>query len=335
MGIIVARTAGISRRAILPAALGTVLVIALSGCGGAEASDPDAPEQLRIVAAPIQFEAAYIAEQEGFFAEQGLEVEILPGADPAANMAMAVSGEADLVTASWGVMTTSTAAGVPVQGVVGNGIVSPEGDNSGILVKPGSGIESVSDLAGKTVAMVSINSGVDLPMLQAMMAEGGDPASITQVNVPYAGMEAALEQGTVDAAFPADDFYHRMVEAGYTVISNPVREYQAYSSGTLWAATTQWLETNPETARKFAAAMSDAISYYADPENVEAVRAITADVKSIDVSEVDPSRYATLDPAFYPEAGQALVDAYVDLGLVQEPKTAEEMIWKDALRASP
>lgn len=326
------RTLKSLRRALLPAALGVVLAVGLSGCGGAEASD--GPEKLTIVAAPIQFEAAYIAEQEGFFEAQGLDVEILPGADPAANMAMAVSGEADLVTASWGVMTTSTAAGVPVKGVVGNGIVSPEGDNSGILVKPGSGINSVSDLAGKTVAMVSINSGVDLPMLQAMMAEGGDPASITQVNIPYAGMEAALEQGTVDAAFPADDFYHRMVEAGYTVISNPVREYQAYSSGTLWAATTQWLETNPETARKFAAAMSEAISYYSDPENVETVRAITANVKSIDVSEVDPLRYATLDPAFYPEAGQELVDAYEDLGLVQEPKTAEEMLWEDARRAS-
>lgn len=321
------------RGGLLPAALGVIIAVGISGCGGAETADSGGLASLKIVTAPIQFEAAHIAQEEGFFAAQGLDVEIVPGADPAANMAMAVSGEADLITASWGVLTTSTAAGVPVQGVVGNGIVSPDGDNSGILVQPDSEIHSVLDLAGKNVAMVSMNSGVDLPMLQAMLAEGGDPTSITQINVPYSGMEAALEQGTVDAAFPADDFYHQMVGAGYKVISNPVREYQAYSSGTLWAATSQWLESNPETAEKFAAAMSDAISYYSDPANVESVRAITAKVKSVDVSEVDQSRYATLDPAFYPEAGQDLVDAYADLGLVQDPKTADQMIWKHAERA--
>lgn len=313
----------------------TAAAAALTGCAaGGSGSSTGGIEQLTVVAAPIQFEAAYIAAEHGFFADQGLEVKILPGADPAANMAMAVSGEADLITASWGVLTTATASGVPIKGVVGNGIVSPTADNSGIMVRPDSGIESVSDLAGKTVGMVSINSGGDIPMLQAMAAEGGDPSSIIQVNVPYAGMEAALEQGTVDAVFPADNFYHQMVTAGYTVLSNPIREYQAYSSGTLWAATDQWLTDNPDTAAKFAAAMDAAISYYDDPANVETVRAITAAVKSVAVEEVDPTTYATLDPAFYVDAGQDLVDAYEDLGLVSEPKTAEQMIWEQAERAT-
>lgn len=313
----------------------TAAAAALTGCaaGGSESSTRGV-EQLTVVAAPIQFEAAYIAAEQGFFADQGLEVKILPGADPAANMAMAVSGEADLITASWGVLTTATASGVPIKGVVGNGIVSPTADNSGIMVRPDSGIESVSDLAGKTVGMVSINSGGDIPMLQAMAAEGGDPSAIIQVNVPYAGMEAALEQGTVDAVFPADNFYHQMVTAGYTVLSNPIREYQAYSSGTLWAATDQWLAANPDTAAKFSAAMDAAISYYDDPANVETVRAITAAVKSVAVEEVDPATYATLDPVFYVDAGQDLVDAYEDLGLVREPKTAEQMIWEQAERAT-
>lgn len=319
----------------LPLGILAAASAALTGCtADVQGNAADDVEQLTVVVAPIQFEAAYIAAEQGFFAEEGLEVEILPGADPAANMAMAVSGEADLITASWGVLTTATASGVPIKGVVGNGIVSPTADNSGIMVRPDSGIDSVSDLAGKTVGMVSINSGGDIPMLQAMAAEGGDPSAITQVNVPYAGMEAALEQGTVDAVFPADNFYHQMVDAGYTVLSNPIREYQAYSAGTLWAATDKWLAANPETAEKFSAAMSAAISYYSDPANVESVRAITAGVKSIDVEDVDPATYATLDSAFYPDAGQDLVDAYQDLGLITEPKTAEQMIWSQAERAT-
>jgi NitT/TauT family transport system substrate-binding protein len=324
-------------RAALPVgALAAAVALALTGCGGGGSAAPaEGKQQLKVVVAPIQFEAAHIAQQEGFFEDEGLEVEIVPGADPAANMAMAVSGEADLVTASWGVMTTSIASGVPVKAVAGNGIVSPTGDNSGVMVRPDSDIDGVRGLAGKTVGMVSINSGGDIPMLQAMIAEGGDPSAITQVNVPYAGMQAALEQGTVDAVFPADNFYHQMVEAGYKVVSNPIREYQAYSSGTLWAATDQWLQANPETAEKFSAALGEAISYYSDPENVESVRAITAEVKSVDVAAVNPKTYATLDPAFYVEAGQKLIDAYEELGLVKDPKTAEEMIWEGAARATP
>jgi NitT/TauT family transport system substrate-binding protein len=325
-----------SARSILGAvALGSCLALALTACGSeASSSSNKGMTELVAVVAPIQFEAAYLADELGYFEEQGLDVEIRPGADPTANIAMAMSGEADLITASWGVMTTSTAEGIPIRAVVGNGIVDAKSDNSGILVPEGSSVDEISDLENKTVAMVGVNTGGDIPMLQAMAAQGGDPASIKQVAVPYAGMQAALEQGTVDAAFPADSYYHQMVEAGYRVVSNPIREYQAYSAGTLWAATSSWLEENPDSAVKFSAAMKKAINYYNEPANIDTVRGVTARVNAVEVADVDPKKYAPMSSDFYVDAGQELVDAYEDLGLVETPLSAEEILWAEAGRTT-
>ena len=72
--------------------------------------------------------------------------------------------------------------------------------------------------------------------LQALEGAGVDVDSVKEVAIPYAGMQAALEQGTVDAVVPADSFYHQMVDAGFVSISNPVREYQGNMPVTVWTA---------------------------------------------------------------------------------------------------
>ena len=158
----------------------------------------------------------------------------------------------------------------------------PTADNSGILIPKNSSINNVADLKGKNVAVVGVNTGGDIPMLQAAAAAGIDPKSITEIAVPYAGMQAALEQGTVDAAFAADTYYHQLVDAGFKSIASPVREFQGNMPVTVWAATDAWLKSNPGTAKKFNDAMTKAATFYTDPANVKAIVDITARIKQVD-----------------------------------------------------
>jgi ABC-type nitrate/sulfonate/bicarbonate transport system substrate-binding protein len=322
-------------KVLIPAVAGLTLM-SLAACGTsstpAAAGGSEGKTSIKVVVAPIHFETAYVAKEKGYFDEAGLSVEIVEGADPSANLAQTVSGQADITTASWGVMTTATAKGMPVKVVSGNGVVDPSADNSGIIIPKNSPIKTVADLKGKNVGVNGVNTGGDIPMLQAAKAAGIDPKSLTEIAIPYAGMQAALEQGTVDAVFTADSYYHQLVDAGFKSIASPVREFQGNMPVTVWAATDAWLKSNPGTAKKFNEAMAKAATFYNDPANAQTIVDITARVKEVDASKVNPRAYVPVNTSINLSTGQAGIDAMKDLGFVSKPLTAEAMLWADAPR---
>ena len=85
-------------KVLTPAVAGLTL-LSLAACGAPStasgaAGASEGKTSIKVVVAPIQFETAYIAKEKGFFDEAGLSVEIVPGADPSANLAQTVSGQA-------------------------------------------------------------------------------------------------------------------------------------------------------------------------------------------------------------------------------------------------
>lgn len=308
-----------------------VIGLAVTACGEAEgsATETDSATPLRVAVAPVQFETAYIAESEGYFDEHGLDVELINGADPASMQAQVVSGDVDVAMGAWMNVATSYSQGVPIQVIGGNGVVSDEMDNSGVLASPESDVQSLEDLEGRTIGVVGVNTGSDIPVLQALEAVGVDASTVSQIEIPYAGMEAALEQDTVDAVVPTDTFYHQMVEAGYPVLSNPVREYQGNMPGTVWMATEDWLSDNAETAEAFLAAMEQAVAFYEDENNIDSVKAAYAEVNQVDTSEA-PDTFVPADVTINRAESQAGIDAMVHFDLMQNPVEVEDVLWDGA-----
>lgn len=308
-----------------------VSVLALGACSadGADPADPDALRSVRVVMGPIQFEPLNIAVERGYFEEQGLDVEIVPGPNPAANLAQVISGDADITSSSWATIATSVSQGVNVSLIGGNGTVSPTAQNSGIVVNPDGPIESVADLEGKTVALIGLNTGTEIPLLLAAQDAGIDPESLSLVAIPYSGMQAAVENNQVDAAFPADAFYQQMISAGLVSISHPVQEYQAGLPVTVWAVTDEWLAANPDVAESYIAAMRKAVDFYNDPANLDAVHEVTARVNQVDVSTLS----STLTPMRVPlniTAGQRSLDALFQFGYLDRELTTDDFIWERA-----
>lgn len=332
---------GINRRTLFTRAasglaIATLAVTGLTACGssdtaGAGSSTDGGTTKLRVAVAPIQFETAHVALEQGMFKAQGLDVEIINGADPAALLAQVVSGDVDVAIGSWINVATSVAQGVPVKVIGGNGMVDDKAENSGVVVSKDSGITDLAGLKGKTIGVVGVKSGGDIPVLQALEGAGIDINDVKEVAIPYAGMQAALEQGTVDAVVPADSFYHQLIDAGFVSISNPVREYQGNMPVTVWTAKTDWLTTDGATAEKFLAAMKDAVVFYQDPANLAAVQKINATANQIDIAKA-PKAFVPADVTFNVAEAQAGIDAMVHFGLMKKAITVDEVLWANAPR---
>lgn len=303
----------------------------LEPAGGGQGEGDSAA--LTVLHAPINYEPLYIADQEGFFEEAGLDVTITPGGTAQDNLGQLAGGSADISIVSWDAAVTATAEGVPIKIISGNGIISTEKDTSGVMVRKDSGIASMADLEGKTIAFNSIGSGGNVPVLQALEAEGVDSSTVTQVAIPYASMQAALENKQVDAVFPSDSFFAQISAVDdYTSISHPSREFRGGLGITLWAVTDQWLGENAETAAKFNEAMAQAIEFYEDPANVETVYEIRAEVTGQPVEDVQfglAEMALEIDPA----VSQQTTDALEQFGLVENPKTVDEILWEEAPRS--
>ncbi|WP_157984102.1 ABC transporter substrate-binding protein [Nesterenkonia muleiensis] len=283
--------------------------------------------------APVNYEPLYIAEQHGYFDDAGLEVTITAGGTPQDNLAQIMGGSADLTITSWDVLVSSTAEQIPALAVASNSVVSNSVDTSGLVVRTDSGITDVEDLTGRTVAFNDIGGGPHVVTMQAFRDAGLSEDQFEAVRIPFASMQAALESGQVDAAFPSDSFYRQVAEhENFQVIANPTREYRAGLPITLWAATETWLQENADIAERFTHAMDSAIEFYEDESNAEAVSAIREEVtgEAQTNSEAPQGEFNT---AIDLEVSQSVTDALVEFGIVEDAqnvKTADEIVWERA-----
>jgi len=138
-----------------------------------------------------------IAQEKGYFAEQGLEVEIIPPADPADPPKMVAAGKADLAVSYQPQLHLQIHAGLPLVRV-GTLVATPL---NCLLVLEDGPIKSIADLSGKKVGF-SV-AGVDEALLTAMLKPHGlSLEDIELVNVNWS-LSPALMSKQVDAVIGA------------------------------------------------------------------------------------------------------------------------------------
>jgi NitT/TauT family transport system substrate-binding protein len=119
------------------------------------ASEEEAPAELipikYVQPWVIQGESAgqFAAVREGFFAEEGLDVEIIPGGPDVRAGALLASGSADFAVMNPAGVYTNRQEDIPVVGVGGIN----QADGLFIMCKTSTGIDGFEDLAGKKVGI--------------------------------------------------------------------------------------------------------------------------------------------------------------------------------------
>lgn len=185
-------------------ALGLVLALAVAavGCGdgGAEAA-PDGRQEITVVlewSPNTNHAGVYLAQAEGWYAEAGLDVEIVEPGD-AGSLQLLGSGEADVAFTVQEELVPARATGVPVVGIA----AVVEHNTSSLLSLADDGIARPRDLEGKRYG------GYGGPLEEALVrtmveCDGGDPDAVTFAEVGEADYRVGLTRDQYDAVWIFD-----------------------------------------------------------------------------------------------------------------------------------
>ncbi|HJF13464.1 MAG TPA: ABC transporter substrate-binding protein [Enteractinococcus helveticum] len=249
--------------------------LAVAGCSGNNGAD-DAAEAsdvttLKVGVLPnIEALPIYIAAENGIFEEHGLKVEPVPAQGGAALLPAVLEGSTDIgfsnilthmTAVERGLGTTIVASGPHT---MNPDTLEPVGEhNSSVLaVTSDSGIEDVSDLAGKTISVNALGGIQEVAVRNAIDSTGGDSESIELVELPLSQAEGALSGGRVDAVSVNEPFTTVVLEAGHREIASPFSDFEhAASNVSIYFATEAYAEENPEVIERFRAALDEVNAY--------------------------------------------------------------------------
>ncbi|MPZ54114.1 MAG: PhnD/SsuA/transferrin family substrate-binding protein [Acidimicrobiia bacterium] len=272
----------IDRRVVMLALIALVAV----ACGGGEGGDTDTtgateatsatetePEatsaSLDEAGAEIQVgvmpfaDSVYphIAEAEGYFAEEGLTVEMTTFQAGDQLVTANISGDIHIGFAGVVPQLNALSQGAPLTFLAGSGTSNPEPpDGHAILVKADSDIQGPEDLAGKRVAGNIIGSVVWLTGLEWLDQNGVDTESVEFAEVPFPQMGDALLQGDLDAILQLEPFTSVLESSGDArVLAYPYYEVNPEMLVFAAAGNTPWVEENPEAVEGFIRAIQKAM----------------------------------------------------------------------------
>lgn len=138
-----------------------------------------------------------IAQEKGFFAEQGLEVTIVPPADPADPPKLVAAGKAEIGISYQPQLHLMIDEGMPLVRV-GTLVTAPL---NCLLVRDDGSVNAIADLKGKKVGYSL--AGFEQALLSAMFASGGlSLADVELVNVNWS-ISPSLMSKQVDAVIGA------------------------------------------------------------------------------------------------------------------------------------
>jgi NitT/TauT family transport system substrate-binding protein len=278
------------------------------GCAAAVVAPRRASAQatkLRVAGIPIDIAGAcYYAQDQGFFAKYGLDVEIVQLANGSV-VAEAVAGGSVAIS-------TAHEHGIPFQLIAPSGAYNRNDPTSGVIVQGNSPIKTAADLNGKVIAVNGLRTIAEIQTRAWMDKNGGNSSTAQWIEMTFpeigpgiaAGRAAAgeIEEPQLDAALalglrslgsPGDAIAPVWIEGGYF-------------------ATSDFVKAHPDVVKKVAAAIRDANDWA--NKNHAAAWVILAKYSK---ATITPKHRAFYPPKLDAAQLQPLIDAAAHYGVLK------------------
>ncbi|GGA72959.1 sulfonate ABC transporter substrate-binding protein [Pseudoclavibacter endophyticus] len=316
-----------TRKRLATAAAAVALAGLVAGCsggggGGADQTlDPANPVAITVGTLPAgDYAPLYIAEQEGYFEEEGLDVTIEIIAGGAVGMTQLYSGDLDFSSATWTNVLLANSQGFDIQ-VVREGTDSNKEGINGLIVQADGPIEEVEDLRGETLSVNTLGSATELQIRDCLATEGLEPGDYELVEVAFPDAAAAVSQGRIAAGFVPEPFITIGSDQGleplfYASTCNDVQRTLPLIN---WTTSESYANDNPAVVAAFKRAMDRATELaIEDPQVVvDILPTFTTLTPELAEQIVHPSFVEDGTPNL--DAAQITMDLMIQYGLITEP----------------
>ncbi len=291
------------------------------------AAQPAAAQKVPVRAAyvpAVTWLSAWVAKEEGYFDEQGLDVSFIA----VQNISLVpgtVGKQLDIAPATVIDLINAAGGGINVVAVAGNHSDVPDHVTNAVIVRKDSGIKSVKDIAGKTVATPTVGAILHIALLHWMKKEGVDINSIRAVEVPFPNMPDQMQAGRIDVAEAVQPFASRMIAAGHVSLGDQLLQIANPARSTVWIADRTWAAAHKPIIAKWAAALSKAKDLIEN--NPGRARAVLAQYTKLPAAVVESIPLPFYKIKLEPQEIDVWIKVMSDLGSLQKPlKGADLMI---------
>src|SRR5438067_2362802 len=253
------------------------LAALLAGCGGASSPAPTKPSAgqpdkvAASVIAIVDVAPIYLGKQKGFLSQHQFDLTLSTSQGGAAIVPAVVAGQVQIGFSNMTSLLLAASKGLPIK-VVCNGVASTgvaDKDYSAVLVKAGSPVHTAADLAGKTVAVNTLQNIGDTTVRASVRKAGGDPKAVRFVELAFPDMRAALQAGRVDAIWEVEPFVTAALGTGARMVAANYVDTAPNLTVATYFASVALTKANPDLVKRFVAAMNQSLQYAdAHPDEV-------------------------------------------------------------------
>ena len=315
------------RKRIAAVAAAVLVTGLVAGCTNAPAEpvvetlDPANPVAITVGTLPAgDYAPLYLAIQEGYFEEEGLDVTVEIIAGGAVGVTQLVSGELDFTSATWANTLAAVSQGLEVE-VVREGTDSNKEGINGVIVAESSGFTDIEDLRGQTLSVNTLQSATELQIRDCLATGGLEPGDYELVEVPFPEVGAAVTQGRIAGGLVPEPFVTIGKAQGLEPLFFPsvCNEDQQNSPLITWDSSSKFIDENPAVVAAFVRAMDKATELAIDDE--QSVRDVLLTFTTLTPELADaitlPSFVRDGTPNL--EGAELVMNLMVEYGLLEEP----------------
>jgi NitT/TauT family transport system substrate-binding protein len=197
-----------------------------------------------------------------------------------------------------------------------------------------SGIESIEDLEGQSVAINSVGAAVDLIARIALSDAGLDPSNDVEIReVGFGAIPDAINEGRVDCGVLLQPFHYNMSQNSDIVTvfdsTDAVENYQYL----IYVVRDDFLDNNPELVEMWLEDYWEALQWWSNPDNREDMLDIAEEIMGLERSVADAivqteNDYYHGENGLSPDIGglEAPIESMVEFGFLDEMVDIESVV---------
>jgi NitT/TauT family transport system substrate-binding protein len=214
------------------------------------------------------FLAAFTAQDQGFFAQHGIDMELQFVAQGATIPAALQTDGLQIGTPTVPAVLLAGENGLDFKIIAGNIQTGPGFHLAAIIARPDLVGRDAKLLEGKTVGVPGVYTFMHILLVKWLGDHWADPAKVHFVEVPIPNMPDTLRAGQVDAVVPVDPFMSRLIGSGAgRPFAYYIDDFPAGIVPTVYVVARRYAEEHPAVIAGFRAAVAEGLAWHlAHPE---------------------------------------------------------------------